>query len=74
MSHREERARWEWPRRTVLATRRLRWENERAPSASHEQRKKECELEMPTCGRQSEGSVLDIKDREQSACQEELKK
>jgi hypothetical protein len=58
----------------VLATRRVKWENERAPSALCERRQKECELEMSMRGRPSEGSVSDIKDREQLACQEELKK
>jgi hypothetical protein len=74
MSPQEERARWEWPRRTVLATRRVKRENERAPSAWCERRQKECKLETSTRSRPSEGSVSDIKDQEQSACQEELKK
>jgi hypothetical protein len=46
----EERGRWEWPRRTVLATRCIRWVNEPTSAASYEQKQGECEMEMSTCG------------------------
>ncbi len=74
VSPREERARWEWPRRTVLATRRVRWVNEPLSATSCERKQEECELEMSMHSRPSGGSVTDTRDRGQPACYEEPKK
>ncbi len=74
ISPQEERARWEWPRRTVLASRRVHWVNRLTLVATCEQERGECELEMSTRGRLTEGSVSDMRDRKQPVCYEEPKK
>jgi hypothetical protein len=74
ISPQEERARREWPRKTVLASRRVHWVNRPTSAAACERERGECELEMLTRGRPTEGSVSDTRDRRQPACYEEPKK
>jgi hypothetical protein len=74
ISPREERARLEWPRRTVSATRRVHWMNGPTLATTYGRKHGECELEMSTRGRPSGGSVTDTRDRGQPACHEDLKK
>ncbi len=74
VSFREERARWEWPRRTSPAGRCVCWVNGPVSPAAGEQDQGTYGLEMSTCGRPAEGSVSDTRDRGQPACHEDLKK
>lgn len=58
ISPQEERARWEWPRRTVSATRRVQWMGGPTSGATCRQEQVGHVLEMSTCGRPSGGSVI----------------
>ncbi len=70
-SFREERARWEWPRRTLPAGRQVQWMHGPKTAAACKQNRGAYGLEMSMRSRPVEGNVSDTRDPEQPACHED---